>query len=150
VGAMSEIRDWFVINHYWLRERCRRFARLGPYGFEPGQLAVVTFGPSAGTVVRLIRLTRAPPGCDGRAVYTLQPWGPAWAVSDWLEWDVERAAGLGVRRYRFKVAPWTALRALPRRPQANRAEYRPLGAERSGPLLWWGPRPPGWQARHRT
>ncbi len=78
----------------------------------PGAYAVVTFGPSAGTIVRLERTSYAPPGCDGRAIHTLQPHGPVWMVSEWLEWDVERSAGLRIRRYRLKVAPWTALRPV--------------------------------------
>jgi hypothetical protein len=29
-----------------------------------------------------------------------------------LKWDVERPAGLGWRRYRLKLAPWTALEPI--------------------------------------
>jgi hypothetical protein len=77
----------------------------------PGAYAVVTFGPSAGTIVRLERHAPWVPGCDLAAIFTLRPPGtPVWVVSEWLEWDVERPAGLGIRRYRLKVAPWTALR----------------------------------------
>jgi hypothetical protein len=133
---MSAIRDWLVLNHWWLRERCRRWARAGPYQFERGQLAMVTFGPSAGTMVRLEHMAYAPPGCDGRAIHTLQPHGPIWIVDRFLDWDVERPAGLGIRRYRLAVAPWTALRAIrrPRRPQASRLRYEPLGAAQGGPV----------------
>jgi hypothetical protein len=74
-----------------------------------GAYATVTTGPSAGTIVRLLYRSYAPPGCDGCAVHTLQPPGPIWVVDKWLEWDVERPAGLGWRRYRLKLAPWTAL-----------------------------------------
>jgi hypothetical protein len=72
-------------------------------------LAVVTFGPSKGTVVRLEHMTYAPPGCDGCAVHTLQPPGPIWRVSKFLKWDVVRPAGLGIRRYRLMTAPVTGL-----------------------------------------
>ena len=75
----------------------------------PGSLAVVTFGPSKGTVVRLKHMTHAPPGCDGCAVHTLQPPGPIWRVSKFLEWDMVGAAGLGIRRYRLMTAPVTGL-----------------------------------------
>jgi hypothetical protein len=75
----------------------------------PGSLAVVTFGPSKGTVVRLSNIAYAPPGCDGCAVHTLQPLGPIWRVSKFLEWDVVRPAGLGIRRYRLMTAPVTGL-----------------------------------------
>jgi hypothetical protein len=75
----------------------------------PGAYATVTTGPSAGTIVRLLYRSYAPPGCDGCAVHTLQPPGPIWVVDKWLEWDVERPAGLGWRRYRLKLSPWTAL-----------------------------------------
>ncbi len=76
----------------------------------PGAWAVVTFGPSAGKVVRLIRTVYAPPGCSGCAIHTLQPPGPVWRVSEWLEWDVKETRG--VHRYRFKVAPVTGLRPI--------------------------------------
>ena len=80
----------------------------------PGALAVVTFGPSAGKVVRLERAAPWVPGCDACAVWSLQPprSGPAWVVSEWLDWDVERPASLGIRRYRLKLAPWTALEPI--------------------------------------
>ena len=74
---------------------------------RPGIYARVTFGPNKGKHVRLIRTAYAPPGCDGRAIHTLQPGGPVWVVNKWLQWDVQEARG--VRRYRLKVAPWTAL-----------------------------------------
>ena len=77
-----------------------------------GTLALVTAGPSAGTVVRLERHAQWTPGCDACAVWTLRPSGPVWVVSEWLDWDVERPAGLGIRRYRLKLAPWTALEPL--------------------------------------
>jgi hypothetical protein len=77
----------------------------------PGSLAMVSAGPSAGKVVRLVRSAYAPPGCDGRAIHTLQPHGPIWVVSEWLEWDVQESRG--VRRYRLMVAPWTALEVIP-------------------------------------
>jgi hypothetical protein len=148
MSAMIDIRDWFAVNHWWYRERCRRWARLGPYQFKPGQLVVVTFGPSAGTVVRLERMFFAPPGSSACAIHALQSFGPIWAVSEWLEWDVERPAGLGIRRYRFMVAPWPALRAIrPRRLQPIRTEYS-LGAELLGAATLAGPQAPGWQARH--
>jgi hypothetical protein len=76
-----------------------------------GALALVTFGPSAGTVVRLEKMAYAPPGCDGCAVHTLQPPGPVWLVSKFLLWDV--VGPRGVRRYRIKAAPVTALRPIP-------------------------------------
>lgn len=78
----------------------------------PGSLARVSAGPSAGKVVRLLRTAYAPPGCDGQAIHTLQPPGPVWVVSDWLEWDVPGHQGV-VRRYRLMVAPWTALEVIP-------------------------------------
>ena len=95
-----------------LRLPTRPLALLPSRQLVPGAYAVDTFGPSAGTVVRLERTAYAPPGCDGRAIHTLQPPGPVWVVSEWLEWDVQRPAGLGIRRYRLKVAPWTALRPI--------------------------------------
>ena len=57
---MSAIRDWLVLNRWWLRERCRRFLRVGAYRFGGGKsgiYATITFGPSAGTLV--------PPRADG-------------------------------------------------------------------------------------
>jgi hypothetical protein len=129
---MSDVRDWLVLSRWSLRERCRRFARVGAYRFEPGTYATVTFGPSAGTVVRLERMAYAPPGCDGRAIHTLQPHGPIWIVDQWLEWVVTGPSGS--RLYRFKSAPWTALRAIgPGRPQASRAQYKALGAAHGDP-----------------
>ncbi len=128
---MGDFRDWFVINRWALRERCRRFARVGAYRFEPGTLAMITFGPSTGTVVRLERMAYAPPGCDGGAVHTLQPHGLIWIVDQWLEWIADESQG--PRLYRFKSAPWTALRALPRRPQARRVQYEPPGAAQGDP-----------------
>ena len=110
---MSAARDWFVINRWWLRERCRRWARVGAYRFKPGTYAEITFGPSAGTAVRLERMLFAPPGSNACAVHTLQPHGPIWIVDKYLEWDVARPAGPGVRRYRLMIAPWTALQAIP-------------------------------------
>jgi hypothetical protein len=81
----------------------------------PGTLALVTFGPSAGTVVRLERTAYAPPGCSGRAIHTLQPGGPVWVVDKWLEWDVDRDINMRLiptRRYRLCLAPWTALEPI--------------------------------------
>jgi hypothetical protein len=84
-------------------------------GLVPGALAVVTFGPSRGTVVRLERTLWVPPGCDACAVRSLQPSGPVWVVDRFLLWDVDRQ-GAGAltprRRYRLKLAPWTGLRPL--------------------------------------
>ena len=77
-----------------------------------GALALVTAGPSAGTVVRLIRTAYAPPGCDGCAVHTLQPSGPVWVVDKWLDWVVWSESQGRYVTYRFKAAPWTALRQL--------------------------------------
>jgi hypothetical protein len=80
-----------------------------PETLTAGSSAVVTFGASKGTVVRLEHMIHAPPGCDGCAVHTLQPRGPIWRVSKFREWDVVRPAGLGVRRYRFMTSPVTGL-----------------------------------------
>jgi hypothetical protein len=74
-----------------------------------GGRVLVIKGPSTGTVVRLEHMTHAPPGCDGCGVHMLQPRGPIWRVSEWLEWDVERPCGLGMRRYRLMTAPAHAL-----------------------------------------
>jgi hypothetical protein len=74
---------------------------------------MVSAGPSAGKVVRLERAMYAPPGCDACAIHTLQPPGPVWVVSEWLEWDVHERSGM--RRYRLKIAPVTALEAIPER-----------------------------------
>jgi hypothetical protein len=98
---------------------------MGAYQFDPGTYATVTFGPSAGTVVRLIRRAYAPPGCVGCAVHTLQPHGPIWVVDQFLEWDVwSKAQGREVR-YRFTTAPWTALRAIAGRHRIWRAVPAP-------------------------
>lgn len=127
---MSAIRDWLVLNRWWLRERCRRFLRVGAYRFKSGTYATITFGPSAGTLVRLERMAYAPPGCDGCAVHTLQPHGPIWLVDQWLEWVVWSEYEQSEVTYRFQSAPWTALRAIrrPRRLQASRAQYEAPGA----------------------
>lgn len=76
---------------------------------------MVTWGPSAGTLVRLERLLYPPPGCSACAIRTLQGnAGPVWVVDKWLEWDVDRNLNMRLipmQRYRLKLAPWTALQA---------------------------------------
>jgi hypothetical protein len=123
---LSDIRDWFVVARWSLRERYRRVTRVGAYQFEPGTYAEVTFGPSAGTVVRLVRMAYAPPGCDGCAIHTLQPHGPIWVVDQFLEWDVWSKAQKREVRYRFTTAPWTALRAVAGQHRVWRAVRAPL------------------------
>ena len=70
----------------------------------PGTWARVTWGPSAGKIVRLERHAPWVPGCNAAAIFTLRPTGtPVWVVSEFLEWDVRG------KRYRLTLAPWTAL-----------------------------------------
>ena len=85
-------------------------------GLVPGALAVVTFGPSRGTVVRLERKFNWTPGCNASAIFTLRPPGtPVWVVDRFLEWDVDRDITMRPiprRRYRLTLAPWTGLRPV--------------------------------------
>jgi hypothetical protein len=77
-----------------------------------GAYAIVTTGPSTGTVVRLIRQAYAPPGSAGCAVHTLQPPGPVWVVDQWLEWNIWSDTQRREVLFRCKAAPVTALRQI--------------------------------------
>jgi hypothetical protein len=117
MNTVNAIRVWFALNYWFLRERYRRLARVGAYQFEAGTYAVITFGPSAGRVVRLVRCFFMPPGCRGCAVHRLQPYGPVWSVDRPLEWQVWSASQRREVTLRLHVAPWTALRALSAPPE---------------------------------
>jgi hypothetical protein len=96
-----------------MRKRTSKRARTrsGAHQFTRGAVAVITTGPSAGTIVRLIRTAYAPPGSAGCAVHTLQPGGPVWVVDRWVEWEIW-SKWRGRYIFRCKAAPWTALRQM--------------------------------------
>jgi hypothetical protein len=95
----------------WLAELCTRLGVDGAPPLTVGAFAQITFGPSAGKIVRLERMAYAPPGSAGCAVHSLQPPGPVWVVSRWVEWVIQskhRAPYI----FRCKAAPVTALRPI--------------------------------------